>query len=154
MPKVSEELQIPATLAETWRLYFDPASWSRWVDEFRALDSISDDYPEAGARLVWHSGPAGRGQVSETVLEHEPRRLHRIRFADPSSEGELTTTFRIEGDGTRVGLELDYSLVSGGLFSRVTDIFFIRSQMAQMLIRSLEGLRTEAGDLANAPAPE
>ena len=154
MGTVSEELQIPATLAETWGIYFNRSNWNAWVDEFRGIDSISEDYPEAGSRLVWHSGPAGRGQVTETVLEHEPRRLHRIRYADPSSEGEQATSFRIEGEGTRVGLELDYSLVSGGIFNKVTDVLFIRSQMAQMLIRSLEGLRTEAGDLAGAPAPD
>lgn len=149
MGKVSEELQIPASLAETWGLYFDASKWPLWVDEFRRVDQISGGYPELGGTLVWQSGPAGRGRVSETVLEHEPRRLHRIRYADPSSEGEQTTSFRIEGEGTRVGLELDYPLISGGILNWVTDVLFIRSQMAQMLTRSLEGMRSEA----QAPRP-
>ena len=146
MAKVAEELRIPASLAETWDLYFDPDRWPEWVDEFRAVDSRTGGYPEVGGTLVWHSGPAGRGQVTETVLEHEPRRLHRIRYSDPSSEGEQATSFRIEGEGTVVRIELDYALVKAGVLSRLTDALFIRSQMSGMLGRSLEGLRAEAGD--------
>ncbi len=144
MAKVAEELRIPASLAETWDLYFDPTFWAAWVDEFREVDSLGGGYPEVGGTLVWHSGPAGRGQVIETVLEHEHRRLHRIHYADPSSEGEQTTTFRIEGEGTLVRIELSYSLVKGGLLSKLTDVLFIRSQMKGMLGRSLEGLRAQA----------
>ena len=107
MAKVAAELRIPASLAETWDLYFDPTRWAEWVDEFRAIDSLRDGYPQVGGTLVWHSGPSGRGQVTETVLEHEPRSLHRIRYSDPSSEGEQTTSFRIEGEGTVVRLELE-----------------------------------------------
>ena len=97
-----------------------------------------------GGSLVWHSGPSGRGQVTETVLEHEPRSRHRIRYSDPSSEGEQTTSFRIEGEGTVVRIELNYSLVKGGILSSITDLLFIRSQMGGMLGRTLEGLRAEA----------
>ncbi len=118
MAKVAAELRIPASLAETWDLYFDPTRWAEWVDEFRAIDSLRDGYPQVGGTLVWHSGPSGRGQVTETVLEHEQRSLHRIRYSDPSSEGEQTTRFRIEGEGTLVRLELSYSLVKGGVLSR------------------------------------
>ena len=154
MAKAAAELRIPASLAETWDLYFDPTRWPEWVDEFRAIDSLDGGYPEVGGTLVWHSGPAGRGQVTETVLEHEPRLLHRIRYSDPSSEGEQTTSFRIEGDDTLVRLELSYSLVKGGILSGLTDLLFIRSQMGGMLARSLEGLRGEAGDLSGAPAAD
>src|SRR5436305_571028 len=97
---VEEEIVVGASLAEVWDLYFEPATWGSWVDEFRGVDS-SEGYPRAGSKLVWHSGPNGRGQVSEEVLEHEPRRRHRIRFSDPESEGELTTSFEIEGEGTK-----------------------------------------------------
>jgi uncharacterized protein YndB with AHSA1/START domain len=144
MGKVAEELLIPASLAEVWDLYFDPDRWRAWVDEFHAVDSISDGYPEIGGRLVWHSGEAGRGQVTETVVDHEPRRLHKIRFADPHAEGEQLTSFAIEGDGTKVKIELVYGLMQPGLLGPITDRLFIRSQMGGSLARSLEGLRSEA----------
>ncbi len=145
MPSVSAELIVPASLAEAWDLYFDRRRWTSWVDEFRGTDEIDDGYPEAGGTLVWHSGPAGRGQVTETVLEHEPRRLHRIRYLDQSSEGEQLTRFEIAGEnGTKVSLELDYELVGPTLIP-FTDRLFVRPQMRNSLMRSLEGLAAEIG---------
>ena len=146
MGKVAEERLIPASLAEVWDLYFDRDRWRSWVDEFHAVDSMSDGYPEIGGRLVWHSGAAGRGQVEETVLDHEPRRLHKIRFADPHAEGEQLTTFAIEGEGTRVKIDLVYGLMQPGFLGPITDRLFIRSQMSDSLGRSLDGLRVEAQD--------
>ncbi len=148
MGKVAEELLVPASLAEVWDLYFQPATWPAWVDQFKRVETLESGYPEAGGRLVWHSGPAGRGTVTETVLEHEPRSLHRIRYRDDSSEGELLTTFAIEGYGTRVKLDLVYGLLQPGPLGPITDRLFIRSQMRGSLARSLEGLRVEAQDLA------
>ena len=147
MGKVAEELLIPASLAEVWDLYFEPQRWRAWVDEFDAVESISDDFPEVGGKLVWRSGPAGRGQVVETVLEHEPRRLHKIHFADPHSEGEQLTTFAIEGEGTKVKLDLVYGLMQPGYLGPITDRLFIRGQMRGSLGRTLEGLRVEAQDV-------
>ena len=149
MGRVSAERVIGASLAEIWDLYFEPRSWGVWVDEFYAVDSISNGYPEIGGKLVWHSGAAGRGQVVETVLDHEPRRLHRIRFADPHAEGEQLTRFEIAGDGTKVAIELVYGLMGPGVFGPITDRLFIRSQMRDMLVRSLERLRAEAQELAS-----
>ena len=116
-------------MAEAWSYYLDPAGWSAWVDGFgRVL--ASDGYPEVGGSLRWSLDP-GRdaGEVAERVLEHEPRRLHRVAFSDPSSEGELRTTFAIEGSGTVVAQELDYRLVSRGPLAWLTDRLFIRSQI-------------------------
>jgi polyketide cyclase/dehydrase/lipid transport protein len=149
MGRVSAELVIGASLAEVWDLYFEPRGWATWVDEFASVDSIGDGYPEIGGKLVWHSGAAGRGRVEETVLDHEPRRLHRIHFADPHAEGEQLTTFEIAGAGTKVRIELVYGLMAPGVFGPITDRLFIRSQMRAMLTRTLEGLRAEARELAS-----
>ncbi len=146
MGKVSEELLVPAPLAEVWDFYFERRTWRSWVDQLRSVDSVEGGYPEAGGRLVWRSGPAGRGTVTETVLEHEPRRLHRISFKDDSSEGEQTTTFEIAGEGTKVRLDLVYGLLEAGVFGPLTDRLFVRSQMRRMLVRTLQGLKAEAGD--------
>jgi hypothetical protein len=77
------------------------------------------------------------------VLEHEPRRFHRVAFRDPSSAGELRTTFAIEGEGTLVAQVLEYRLVSGGPFAWLTDRLFIRSQMRRSMRRSLDRLALE-----------
>jgi uncharacterized membrane protein len=143
--KLSESVLVGASLAETWDLYFNAASWPSWVEGFARVES-SEGYPEEGGTLVWQSNPAGRGTVSERVLAHAPRTLHRIAFSDPQSSGELTTRFGIEGEATRVTLELAYRVGRGGPLARLTDVLFARSQVAGSLRRSLADFRMAVED--------
>jgi len=151
--KVSESVVIDAPLAEVWDFYFQPETWSIWVDQFAKVES-SDGYPEEGGTLRWQSGAAGRGEVTEKVLVHEPRTKHRISFRDPESEGELEVRFSIEpGEGTgstKVEQELEYAITSGGALSGLTDVLFVRSQMRRSLQRSLGRLRLEVLDALRA----
>jgi hypothetical protein len=148
VPTVEESVQVRASLAETWELYFEPTTWPTWVDGFTRVES-SEGYPERGGTLRWRSTPAGRGLVEERVLEHEPRSLHLVAFSDPESEGELRTTFAIatapdSEQGTRVRQQLTYRVRDAGVLTRLTDVFFIRPQIARSLRRSLEHFRVEA----------
>jgi hypothetical protein len=148
VPTVEESVQVRASLAETWELYFEPTTWPTWVDGFTRVES-SEAYPERGGTLRWRSTPAGRGLVEERVLEHEPRSLHLVEFSDPESEGELRTTFAIatapdSEQGTRVRQQLTYRVRDAGVLTRLTDVFFIRPQIARSLRRSLEQFRVEA----------
>ena len=146
MAKVEASVEIPAALAEVWDLYFDRDRWPAWVDGFAAVVSAAG-YPEPGGELVWRSTAAGRGQVRERVLDHEPRSLHRIGYEDPESRGRLATEFAIVPGGerlTRVTQRLEYEIKGGGILSPVTDLLFIRSQMRRSLGRSLGALRLEA----------
>ena len=147
MAKVEASVEIDATLAEVWDLYFDPARWASWADGFGSVVS-SDAYPERGGKLIWRSTSAGRGQVTERVVEHQPRSLHRIEFEDPDSAGELETTFEmLPGEsGRRINVRqgLTYRLTTGGPLRPVTDVLFIRPQMRGSLERSLVELRLEA----------
>jgi hypothetical protein len=144
--ELNESVLVGASLADVWRFYFEPGGWPAWVDGFHAVET-AEGYPEAGGTLVWRSTPAGRGTVRERVLVHEPRTLHRIAFSDPESSGELTTRFAVEGEGTRVTLELSYSLPNSGPFAWLTERLFVRSQVRGSLQRTLARLRLEAEDL-------
>jgi uncharacterized protein YndB with AHSA1/START domain len=149
----AEWIRIPAAVAEVWDFYFEPSTWPSWVDGF-ARTEAADGYPEGGGTLRWRSVPAGRGLVEERVLEHEPRRLHRIAFSDDTSEGEMVTKFEIEpaADGepamTRVTQEVHYRLRRRTPFSPLTDFLFVRSQVQRSLARSLERLRHEVEEAA------
>ena len=147
MSEVSASVAVSASLAEVWDLHFDPSGWPVWADGFGAVVS-SEGYPEAGGRLRWRSTSAGRGEVSEEVLEHRPRGLHTVAFTDPQTEGELTSSFVIEGDQVRVTQRLDYRLRSGGPLSTLTDTLFIRSQQRRSLQRSLDALKREVEERA------
>jgi hypothetical protein len=147
MTRVSESIVVRASLAETWDHYFEPLGWRAWVDQFEAVVA-TDAYPLAGGTLRWRSVPAGRGVVSERVLEHEPRRLHRIAWEDPASEGELETTFEMRRESTRVSQSLEYRLRDPRLFARMANLLFVRSQMRRSLERSLTRFRHEVEELA------
>lgn len=153
MGKVSESIVIDAPLAEVWDFYFQAETWPAWVDQFDRVES-SSGYPEEGGTLRWQSGRAGRGEVTERVLVHEPRTRHRIAFTDPESDGELEVRFSIEpGEGTgatKVEQEMEYSITGGGALSGLTDVLFIRSQVRRSLQRSLARLRLEVGDAIRA----
>jgi uncharacterized protein YndB with AHSA1/START domain len=148
----AESILIPAPAAEVWDFYFEPRTWPSWVDGFAQVEA-ADGYPEAGGTLRWRSVPAGRGVVTERVLDHEPRRLHRVAFSDETSEGELTTRFAIEPTEpdesalTRVSQEVEYRLRRRTPFSPLTDFLFVRSQVQRSLARSLERLRHEIEDV-------
>lgn len=148
MAEVDASVEIAAPLADVWELYFDPDRWPAWVDGFSAVTS-SEGYPETGGVLRWTSTPAGRGAVTERVLEHEPRRLHRVACTDPGAEGELEVRFEMVPGGeagrrTKVSQRVAYRLSSGGPLRAITDRLFIRAQMRSSLERSLAGLRAEA----------
>jgi hypothetical protein len=138
--KLTESVLVGASLADTWDHYFDERGWPAWVEGFARVER-ADGYPEQGGTLVWESNPAGRGRVTETVLDHAPRTLHRIRYEDPQSSGELTTRLGVEGEGTRVTLELDYVVGRGGPLSRLTDALFARGQVKGSLRRTLAEFR-------------
>lgn len=143
MATVAEDVLVAATLAEVWETYFEPSRWPSWVDGFRAVVS-SNGYPLEGGTLSWRSTPAGRGNVSERVLEHEPRRQHRIAFTDDESSGELLTTFTMEKQKVRVRQEMTYRLLEEKPLHTLTDRFFVRPQMRRSLARSLARLAVEA----------
>jgi hypothetical protein len=152
MSGVVASVPVRASLAEVWDYYFDPAGWPAWVDGFARVESDMG-YPEVGGTLRWSSTPAGRGTVTERVVEHESRRLHRVEYEDPETTGQLRVTFAIEGEGTMVTQELDYRLRDRGVFAKVTDRLFIRSQMRGSLSRSLARLRLEVEEVAAGTRP-
>ena len=146
MATVTAEVEITVHLAAVWDLYFDPDRWPDWVDQFASVVH-SDGYPDVGGTLRWRSGRAGRGEVSERVVEHQPRTRHRIEFSDPESDGELLTVFEPIQEGTRLSQEFTYELRDAGAFARAADVFFVRSQMRASLTRSLEALLMELAGL-------
>jgi hypothetical protein len=152
MSRVSASAAVNASLAEAWDYYLGPEGWPAWVDGFGRVES-SSGYPRVGGTLHWVSAPAGRGEVTERVLEHEPRRIHRVSFEDAETEGELKVTFAIQGEATLVTQEQDYRLRRGGPLARLTDMLFIRSQMRGSLERSLARFKLEVEEVAAATDP-
>jgi Polyketide cyclase / dehydrase and lipid transport len=151
MATVEESVLVTASLAEVWDHYFDARAWGAWVDGFQSPIE-ADGYPEAGGTLRWRSIPAGRGEVTERVLEHEHRRRHLIEFSDPEMEGRLDTRFEIAGEGTRVTQTLTYRLRAKGPMARLGALLFVKSQVRASVRRSLFAFKRAAEEAATLPA--
>lgn len=150
MAMVEAEITVAGPQSEAWDFFFAQMTWPGWVDGFDRVIEV-DGYPEVGGTLRWSTSPAGRGEVTEVVTEHDPRRLHVVEVSDQFVEGTLRTSFVAVGDqACRVHQQLEYKLTNGSPFSRVTDFFFIRPQMRGTIQRSLNAFRLECEDFSAA----
>ena len=118
------------------------------MEGFQRVEEQSPDWPAEGAKIVWDSGPGGRGRVTEkvspaaptafgTLVYEERLRGHPDRSARPS-----------DGDGSRVEVTLDYELTSDSPLKPVTDLLFIRRALRDALGRTLRRFAVEAEDEA------
>jgi hypothetical protein len=130
------------------RLWTDVDRWPSFVEGFARTLERSPDWPAGGARLVWESTPAGRGRVTEKVVEGEGP----DRFVTTVFEERLhgTQTFRVvesEG-GSRAELSLEYKLTKYGPLGAVADAIFIRRAIRDSLRRTLSRFAVEAEEEA------
>lgn len=144
MPTVRAFHDLPAAPGLAQRLWTDLSRWPTFIDGFGHVLEVSDSWPQPGAKLIWRSTPAGRGRVTERVVEHEEGRFATDIFEDQLS-GRQTLWFEPEV----VTMELDYTLAGGGPFRALTDVLFIRRAQTMALERTLRRFSTEAADEAS-----
>ena len=135
----------PDEAAALWR---DPRRWSAFVEGFQRLEELGQTWPEPGARLVWDSGPGGRGRVTEKVAENGPTRFATKVYED-RLYGTQTAVFAPDTEGgARVLLSLEYELTGDNPFNPVTDLLFIRRALRDALGRTLRRFVVEAEEEA------
>jgi Polyketide cyclase / dehydrase and lipid transport len=144
----SAQADLVLTPEAALRLWTDVDRWASFVEGFARPVDRSPDWPHAGARLVWESSPAGRGRVTEKVMEAEGP----DRFVTQVFEERLhgVQTFRVvesEG-GSRAELALEYELTKYGPLSAVADVIFIRRAIRDSLRRTLSRFAVEAEEEA------
>jgi hypothetical protein len=143
MPIVRASADLPAAPGLAQRLWTDLSRWPTFIDGFSQVLEVSDSWPEAGAKLVWRSTPAGRGRVTERVVEHEEG-----LFATDIFEDQLNGRQTLWFEPGVVTMELDYSLPGSGPFRVLTDVLFIRRALTMALERTLRRFSTEVADEA------
>jgi hypothetical protein len=135
------DLAAPVGLAA--RLWTDTSRWPTFVDGFGHVDQIDERWPAPGSKVVWQSGPAGRGRVTERIVECDDEHVVTEVFED-QLHGRQSVFF----EPGRVTMELDYELTTGGPLRGLTDFLFIRRALAMALERTLRRFSTEAADEA------
>jgi uncharacterized membrane protein len=140
---------IPLPPDRAFDLWIDLTRWPTFVDGFGHVERVDDGWPAEGVKLVWRSGPAGRGVVTERVVASERGIRLVTQVFDERMRGAQAITFEpVDDDSTRVDIELDYTLARGGPLAAVTDVLFIRRALTDALGRTLRRFRTEAAEEA------
>ncbi len=164
MRTVTVTRRLAVSIAEAERCWYDTGRWMSWVDGCDHVVEVRGDWPGPGSAVIWDSGPAGRGRVTERVTAHEPRRGQTVAVDDPSIRGCQTITFAAGEDGIVISLALEYELVRRSIVSPVVDLLFIRRAMLSSVGRTLDRFVERvaagpprppaAGDRRHGDAPE
>lgn len=132
-----------ATVHQAESCWYDTARWPAFVDELARVVEVSGPWPETGAGVVWESGPAGRGRVTERVISHEPLSGQTVSVEDGSMTGEQTVWFVPAAEGVEVVLALEYRIKRRNPLTPLIDLVFIRRLMAGSLGRTLARFGSE-----------
>ncbi|HEX4718417.1 MAG TPA: hypothetical protein VH300_07800 [Thermoleophilaceae bacterium] len=147
MARIERAGFAPVTPLVAQRLWLDTRRWPTFVDGFGHVLQQDPAWPERGSKVVWQSGPAGRGRVTERISENSDGYVAADVF-DSQMAAVQAIRFEAAEDGCDVFLSLDYELASGGPLRKVTDVLFIRRSLAMALERTIRRFSTEAGDEA------
>ena len=143
------EAQVTLAPEAALRLWADVSRWGSFVEGFARVVEQDPGWPADDSRLTWESIPAGRGRVTEKVVESGPDRFATLVFEDRLSGRQLLRVVESEG-GARVELSLEYTLTRSGALGAVADAIFIRRALRDSLRRTLTRFAVEAEDEAEA----
>jgi hypothetical protein len=129
--------------AEAMELWTDVRRWPAFVEGFGHIESVEREWPQPGSKVVWHSGPAGRGRVTERVVESKPGRFTTQVFEEALTGTQTLSVESVE-QGTRAELTLEYELARGGPARWLADVIFIRRALRDALRRTLRRFAVEA----------
>jgi hypothetical protein len=143
MSTVTVTHTFPGSVHEAESCWYDTSGWSRWVDGLARVASVAGDWPTVGATVVWESGPAGRGRVTEHVVAFEPLGGQTNEVHDDAVDARQTVTFTPAEETVEVQLSLAYRVRKRNLFTPLVDFLFIRRAMALSLRATLERFGAE-----------
>jgi hypothetical protein len=138
---------VPLAPEGVLALWTDLDRWGTFVEGFAHTLEVSSDWPAEGSRVVWQSGPGGRGRVTEKVLEHSNARF-ATRVSEDALQGRQSLSVSEDADGARVELALEYELTKYGPLRAVADSIFIRRSLRDALGRTLRRFAIEAEEEA------
>jgi uncharacterized membrane protein len=146
MATVDATLSVPGSVHDAETLWYDTTRWVAWVDGLDSIVAVDGDWPRVGGRVVWESGPAGRGRVTEQVVGYEQLSGQTLEIEDDSIRGRQSVTFTPAGDGVEMDLRLEYKIKKRSIVMPIVDLLFIRNAVRASLRATLTrfGLELEA----------
>ena len=138
---------VPLAPEGALALWTDVRRWPTFVEGFARTLELSEDWPREDSRVVWESGPGGRGRVTERVVEHGTGRF-ATRVSEDAFQGRQALSVSEDSEGSRVELTLEYELTKYGPLRAVADSLFIRRALRDALGRTLRRFSVEAEEEA------
>jgi hypothetical protein len=151
VPTVRVAEAFPASVHEAETCWYDTSRWPAWIEGLARVSAVEGEWPRAG-RVIWESGPAGRGRVVEQVIEHEPLAGQTVAVSDDSIDGLQSVSFTPVEQGVEVQLTLEYRIKKRSPFTPLVDLLFIRRAMASSLRRTLARFGAELSAARQADA--
>lgn len=130
-------LGFPGSVHDAESLWYDTGRWVAWVDGLDAIVSVDGDWPRAGATVVWQSGPAGRGRVTERVVEYEPLDGQTVEVQDDALTGRQSIRFTPDEHAVEITLRLEYRVTKRSIVTPIVDLLFIRNAVRASLRATL-----------------
>jgi hypothetical protein len=143
MGRASASITVPGRAADAEALWYDPHRWQSWVDGFGHIVSLSDEWPERGAELVWDSPPGGRGRVTERVVHYEMRTGQTVEVEDATLTGRQSVKFEPGPDSVEVTLSLEYRIKERSPLTPLIDLLFVRRVWNDALRRTVTRFSNE-----------
>jgi hypothetical protein len=137
MGSVDVCLAFPGSVHDAETLWYNTDRWVAWVDGLDGIVSVDGDWPRTGATVVWQSGPAGRGRVTERVVEYEPLEGQTVEVTDESITGRQSVRFTPDEHAVEVSLRLDYRVTKRSILTPIIDRLFIRNAVRASLRATL-----------------
>jgi hypothetical protein len=145
MGAVEVTLGFPGSVHDAESLWYDTGRWVAWVDGLDAIVSVDGEWPRVGATVVWQSGPAGRGRVTERVVEYEPLDGQTVEVQDDALTGRQSIRFTPDEHAVEITLRLEYRVTKRSIVTPIVDLLFIRNAVRASLRATLSrfGLELE-----------
>lgn len=152
MSVVRAASEFHGTVHEAESCWLDTGSWPAWVDGLERVLQRSRDWPNPGSSVIWESGPAGRGRVSEQVIEHEPLASLSVYVRDATITATQRVSFTPTDEGVAVELTLEYDISKRSFFTPLVDMLFIRGAMRRSIAMTLARFGTQLAERRSAAA--
>ena len=142
------EAEVPLTPEAALRLWTDLSRWVSFIEGFARVVESDPSWPAHESRVIWESIPAGRGRVTEKVVEPPAAGAFATMVFEDRLAGRQTFHAVESGGGARIELALEYTLTRYGPLGAVADAIFIRRALRDSLRRTMARFAVEAQDEA------
>lgn len=142
MATIKRSILVDRPLETVWGVGTDPERWSTW---YAGLSDIVQMTGDGGVGTVVEHKYLMAGvefPVTTKVLEAElaPKRGQWKGTIGGPLSGEQTWSYTTEGAGTRVAVDLDYT-VPGSVLGKFADRLVLERMQAKSMEQTLDGLK-------------